>query len=122
MTNETTPIGSIHVSPKSIATIAYQSALRSYGVVGMAAKNVVDGLAQTLVKDPTLVLADEPTANLDSTTASEIIDLLKAMNEKRGTTFIFSTHDPLVMEQASRLVMLRDGLIESDDRRGNGHG
>ncbi len=53
MTNETTPIGSIHVSPKSIATIAYQSALRSYGVVGMAAKNVVDGLAQTLVKDPT---------------------------------------------------------------------
>jgi len=53
MTNETTPIGSIHVSPQSIATIAYQSALRSYGVVGMAAKNVVDGLAQTLVKDPT---------------------------------------------------------------------
>jgi uncharacterized alkaline shock family protein YloU len=53
MTNETTPIGSIHVSPQSIATIAYQSALSSYGVVGMAAKNVVDGLAQTLVKDPT---------------------------------------------------------------------
>lgn len=53
MTNETTPIGSIHVSPQSIATIAYQSALRSYGVVGMAAKNVVDGLAHTMVKDPT---------------------------------------------------------------------
>jgi uncharacterized alkaline shock family protein YloU len=53
MTNETTPIGSIHVSPQSIATIAYQSALRSYGVVGMAAKNMVDGLAHTLVKDPT---------------------------------------------------------------------
>jgi uncharacterized alkaline shock family protein YloU len=53
MTNETTPIGSIHVSPQSIATIAYQSALRSYGVVGMAAKNMVNGLAHTLVKDPT---------------------------------------------------------------------
>ncbi len=53
MTNETTPIGSIHVSPKAIATIAYQSALQSYGVVGMAAKNVVDGLAHAIAKDPT---------------------------------------------------------------------
>jgi len=53
MTNETTPIGSIHVSPQSIATITYQAALRSYGVVGMAAKNIVAGLAQVLVKDPT---------------------------------------------------------------------
>jgi len=53
MTNETTPIGSIHVSPKVIATIAYQSALQSYGVVGMAAKNVVNGLAHALAKDPT---------------------------------------------------------------------
>ena len=53
MTNETTPIGSIHVSPKSIATIAYHSAQRSYGVVGMASKNFVDGLANALAKDPT---------------------------------------------------------------------
>ena len=53
MTNETTPIGSIHVSPKSIATIAYHSAQRSYGVVGMAPKNFVDGLANALAKDPT---------------------------------------------------------------------
>jgi len=53
MTNETTPIGSIHVSPQAIATIAYHSALRSYGVVGLAAKNVADGLAQLLSKDPT---------------------------------------------------------------------
>ena len=53
MTNETTPIGSIHVSPQAIASIAYHSAMRSYGVVGMAAKNVVDGLAQLLSKDPT---------------------------------------------------------------------
>jgi uncharacterized alkaline shock family protein YloU len=53
MTNETTHLGSIHVSPKAIATIAYQSTLRSYGVVGMAAKNVVDGLANAIAKDPT---------------------------------------------------------------------
>ncbi|MBN1668931.1 MAG: Asp23/Gls24 family envelope stress response protein [Anaerolineales bacterium] len=53
MTNETTPLGSIHVSPQAIATIAYQSALQSYGVVGMAAKNVVNGLANVIAKDPT---------------------------------------------------------------------
>jgi uncharacterized alkaline shock family protein YloU len=53
MTNETTPIGSIHVSPGAIATIAYQSVLRSYGIVGMASKNIVDGIANALAKDPT---------------------------------------------------------------------
>ena len=53
MTNETTPIGSIHVSPQAIATIAYQSALESYGVVGLAAKNIIDGLTNVIVKDPT---------------------------------------------------------------------
>jgi len=53
MTNETTPLGSIHVSPRAIASIAYQAALQSYGVVGLASKNVVEGLAQALVKDPT---------------------------------------------------------------------
>lgn len=53
MTNETTPLGSIHVSPQAIATIAYQATLESYGVVGMAAKNVVTGLANAIAKDPT---------------------------------------------------------------------
>ena len=53
MTNETTSYGSIHVSPQAIATIAYQSALESYGVVGLAAKNVVNGLANVIAKDPT---------------------------------------------------------------------
>ena len=53
MTNEITSTGSIHVSPQAIATIAYQSALRSYGVVGLASKNIVDGLAQMIVNDPT---------------------------------------------------------------------
>jgi uncharacterized alkaline shock family protein YloU len=53
MTNEITPIGSIHVSPQAIATIAYQSALETYGVVGLAAKNIIDGLTNVIVKDPT---------------------------------------------------------------------
>ena len=53
MTNETTQTGSVHVSPHAIATIAYQSALQSYGVVGMASKNIVDGIASVLTKDPT---------------------------------------------------------------------
>ena len=73
-------------------------------------------IARALVKKPTLVLADEPTANLDSETAKEIMGLMQKMNEKFGTTFVFSTHDPLVMEHATRLVLLRDGIIESDER------
>ncbi|MCK4771381.1 MAG: ABC transporter ATP-binding protein [Candidatus Latescibacteria bacterium] len=80
-------------------------------------------VARALVKEPTLVLADEPTANLDSVTAEEIMALMKEMNEKKGTTFIFSTHDPLVMKHAVRLVLLRDGRVESDNAgEGNGHG
>ncbi len=77
-------------------------------------------IARALVKNPTLVLADEPTANLDSKTASEIMALMLAMNKKHGTTFVFSTHDPLVMDHASRLVRLHDGQIESDERRNGG--
>lgn len=53
MTSESTPIGSIHVSPRAIASIAYHAALQSYGVVGLTSKNLVDGLAQALVQDPT---------------------------------------------------------------------
>ncbi|MFO7768532.1 MAG: ABC transporter ATP-binding protein [bacterium] len=71
-------------------------------------------IARALVKDPTLVLADEPTANVDSDTSREIIAVMQELNEKRGTTFVFSTHDPLVMEHATRLVRLRDGQVESD--------
>ncbi len=79
-------------------------------------------IARALVKSPTLVLADEPTANLDSTTALEIIALMRSMNEKFATTFVFSTHDPLVMEHATRLVRMRDGQVEADERRsGTGH-
>ena len=73
-------------------------------------------IARALVKGPTIVLADEPTANLDSVTAEEIMALMHAMNEKLGTTFVFSTHDPRVMNHATRLIKLRDGRVESDER------
>lgn len=74
-------------------------------------------IARALIKRPQIVLADEPTANLDSKTGQEILDLMKGMNEKYGTTFIFSTHDQMVMDYASRLVRLHDGMIMSDERR-----
>ncbi len=72
-------------------------------------------IARALVKNPTLVLADEPTANLDSDTSEEIMAVMESMNAVHGTTFVFSTHDPLVMRHATRLVQLRDGRVESDE-------
>ena len=72
-------------------------------------------IARALVKKPALILADEPTANLDSTIGREILELMLNLNQSEGTTFIFSTHDPMVMDYARRIVRLRDGQIESDE-------
>ncbi|MFP4114363.1 MAG: ABC transporter ATP-binding protein [Spirochaetota bacterium] len=74
-------------------------------------------IARALVKRPRLVLADEPTANLDSDTGEAILELMERMNERYGTTFVFSTHDKMVMDHAKRLVMLHDGQVVSDERR-----
>lgn len=74
-------------------------------------------IARALVKKPSMVLADEPTANLDSMNAKEILSLMKELNKKKKTTFIFSTHDPLVMEFAERIIYLRDGKITSDKKK-----
>ncbi|MCK4755534.1 ABC transporter ATP-binding protein [candidate division WOR-3 bacterium] len=74
-------------------------------------------IARALVKKPSMVLADEPTANLDSMNAKEILSLMKELNKKKKTTFIFSTHDPLVMEFAERIIYLRDGKIASDKKK-----
>ena len=68
-------------------------------------------VARALVTDPLIVLADEPTANLDSETGEAVIDLMLEINRQNGTTFIFSTHDPKVMSHARRVVRLVDGRI-----------
>lgn len=68
-------------------------------------------IARALVSHPALVLADEPTANLDSETGTRIIDLMRELNQSEGTTFIFSTHDPKIMTHADRLVQIKDGRV-----------
>ncbi len=71
-------------------------------------------IARAIVSQPALVLADEPTANVDSKTARSLMDLMGRLNRDQGVTFLFSTHDRRVMEEANRLVVLRDGRIVSD--------
>ena len=75
-------------------------------------------VARAMVSNPALILADEPTANLDSRTGGELLDMMRELNEKRGMTFVFSTHDTMIMERAKRLVTLHDGLVASDEVRG----
>ena len=74
-------------------------------------------VARAIVSRPAVVLADEPTANLDSETGARLLDLMKRLNEEDGMTFIFSTHDPMVMDYARRLINLHDGKIRSDERK-----
>ncbi len=74
-------------------------------------------IARALVKEPAIVLADEPTANLDSKTGGLVLKLMEDMNARYNSTFIFSTHDPMVMDFAHRLVKLHDGKISADERR-----
>ncbi|ACL75227.1 ABC transporter ATP-binding protein [Ruminiclostridium cellulolyticum] len=71
-------------------------------------------VARALVTKPKIVLADEPTANLDSKNGMEIIELMHDISRKESTTFIFSTHDPKVMQKADRIIHMEDGLIKSE--------
>ncbi len=71
-------------------------------------------VARAIAAEPKLVLADEPTANLDTETALSLLKLMERLNQEHGTTFLFSTHDPRVMERAHRIIRLVDGRIESD--------
>lgn len=74
-------------------------------------------VARAMVSGPDIILADEPTANLDSHTASSLLDIMRKLNESNGMTFVFSTHDGMIMEKANRLVLLKDGMIDRDEVR-----
>jgi putative ABC transport system ATP-binding protein len=74
-------------------------------------------VARAIVSNPAIVLADEPTANLDSKTGEGLLELMRDMNEKKGATFIFSTHDDMVMDYARRLVILHDGAVAEDRKK-----
>jgi len=74
-------------------------------------------IARAMVSGPSMILADEPTANLDSEMGSELLEMMKELNESTGMTFLFSTHDEMIMERANRLVRLKDGMVDSDEIR-----
>ena len=77
-------------------------------------------VARAIVSEPELVLADEPTANLDQNTGSSLLDLMRGLNKGKNITFVFSTHDPMVMDYAERLISLSDGKIISDKKKKSG--
>ncbi len=72
-------------------------------------------VARAMVSKPSLVIADEPTANLDSKTSGDLLDMMKKLNEETGMTFLFSTHDEIVMKRARKVVTIRDGLLYKTD-------
>ena len=74
-------------------------------------------IARAIASDPAIVLADEPTANVDSETAENLISLMETLNRDRGVTFLFSTHDPRVVKRVKRVVRLVDGRVDSDEVR-----
>jgi putative ABC transport system ATP-binding protein len=74
-------------------------------------------IARAIAASPAVILADEPTANVDSKTADKLLDIMAKLNEEHEATFVFSTHDPRVMERARRIIYLVDGKVERDERR-----
>jgi len=102
------------------------SMLSAVGLAGLENRRPMDlsggqqqrvAIARALIKQPRLVLADEPTANLDSENSEAILALMKTLNDTQGATFLFSSHDPLVIGYAKRLVRMRDGRIDLVERR-----
>lgn len=73
-------------------------------------------IARAMVSEPDIVVADEPTANLDSKTGTDLVLMMQGLNEQFGTTFVFSTHDQIIMNHAKRLITIADGRIDRDER------
>jgi putative ABC transport system ATP-binding protein len=112
--------------PRDLRHARVAAILRDVGLEGMEGRlpGQLSGgqqqrvaIARAMVSDPDIILADEPTANLDSTTGAALLGMMRDLNRERGMTFVFSTHDAMIMREAGRLVTLRDGRIESDERR-----
>jgi putative ABC transport system ATP-binding protein len=74
-------------------------------------------VARAMASNPDIILADEPTANLDSKTGISLLDVMRDLNQQRKMTFVFSTHDEKIMDRATRLIYLRDGKVERDERK-----
>lgn len=113
--------------PKAERRQIVRDTLQAVGLAGMEDRSPSElsggqqqrvAVARAIAGRPALVLADEPTANLDSSTSTALIDLMRKLNQEQGITFVFATHDPRVMEAATRVVYLVDGVIERDDRKG----
>lgn len=109
--------------PEEERAIRVQEVLKDVGLENMGDRRPAQlsggqqqrvAIARAVVSRPDIILADEPTANLDSKTADNLIHMMKNLNETKGITFVFSTHDKRIMDLSKRLVILKDGKIESD--------
>lgn len=98
--------------------------LRDLGLGGMEHRRPAElsggqqqrvAVARAIVSEPLIVLPDEPTANLDSAAGGALLDLMRSLNERKGVTFVFSTHDPMVMQRARRIIRMRDGRIVAQE-------
>ena len=115
--------------PEAECRVRSRAALAAVGLAGMEARrpDAMSGgqrqrvaVARAIVGEPALVLADEPTASLDSETAARLLDLFDALHAEKGIAFLFSSHDPRIVERVPRRVRLVDGRIASDERTGGG--
>ena len=115
--------------PEAECRVRARASLAAVGLAGMEGRrpDAMSGgqrqrvaVARAIVGEPALVLADEPTASLDSETAARLLDLFDALHAEKGIAFLFSSHDPRIVERVPRRVRLVDGRIASDERRGGG--
>ncbi len=103
---------------RALAAVEMADQARKYPAQLSGGQKQRVAVARALVGKPVLVLADEPTANLDSHTAQKVVDLMKRMRDEFGTTFVFSTHDPRIMEQAELTFHLEDGRLTDTSAAG----
>jgi putative ABC transport system ATP-binding protein len=112
--------------PESERRARSMALLKELGLEGMEHRRPAElsggqqqrvAVARAIAAEPVIVLPDEPTANLDSKAGAALMDLMRRLNEDKGLTFVFSTHDPMVVERARRVIRLRDGRVEADERK-----